>query len=131
MGRFYKYSFGNILEIARQKPNATHVAGLYAWNQLGHKVRKGERGIRILAPMIGVRRKKDGEAEKDIRTQNTAVIVGFRPAYVFDVSHTAGKELPSLSVRMTGDAGAYRDRLIEFTVARGTALEFKESLAPA
>ncbi len=84
MGRFHYYSFGNILEIARQRPNATRVAGLYAWNQLGRKVRKGERGIRILAPVVGIRRKKDSEAEKDIRTQNQAVLVGFRSAYVFD-----------------------------------------------
>ena len=97
MGRFHAYSFGNILEIARQKPDATRVAGLYAWNQLGRKVRKGERGIRILAPVIGVRRKKDAEAEKDIRTQNQAVLVGFRSAYVFDVTQTEGKDLPELS----------------------------------
>ena len=90
MGRFHNYSFGNILEIARQKPDATRVAGLYAWNQLGRKVKKGEHGIRILAPVIGVRRKKDEEAEKDIRTQNQAVLVGFRAAYVFDVSQTEG-----------------------------------------
>ena len=32
MGRFHNYSFGNILEIARQKPDATRVAGMYAWN---------------------------------------------------------------------------------------------------
>jgi hypothetical protein len=80
MGRFHSYSFGNILEIARQKPDATRVAGLYAWNQLGRKVKKGERGIRILAPVIGIRRKKDEEAEKDTRTQNQAVLVGFRAA---------------------------------------------------
>ena len=55
---------------------------IYAWNQLGRKVKKGEHGIRILAPVIGVRRKKDEEAEKDIRTQNRAVLVGFRAAYV-------------------------------------------------
>jgi len=67
------------------------VAGLYAWNQLGRKVKKGVRGIRILAPVIGIRRKKDEEAEKDIRTQNQAVLVGFRAAYVFDVSETDGK----------------------------------------
>ena len=85
MGRFHNYSFGNILEIARQKPDATRVAGFYAWHQLGRKVKKGEHGIRILAPMIGVRRKKGEEAEKDIRTQNQAVLVGFRAAYVFDV----------------------------------------------
>ena len=41
MGKFHNYSFGNILEIARQKPDATRVAGLYAWNQLSRKVMKG------------------------------------------------------------------------------------------
>jgi hypothetical protein len=131
MGRFHNYSFGNILEIARQKPDATRVAGLYAWNQLGRKVKKGEHGIRILAPVIGVRRKKDEEAEKDIRTQNQAVLVGFRAAYVFDVSQTEGKELPEFSERVSGSAGEYRDRLVDFVIAQGIALEFKESIAPA
>jgi hypothetical protein len=131
MGRFHTYSFGNILEIARQKPDATRVAGLYAWNQLGRKVKKGERGIRILAPMIGIRRKKHEEAEKDIRTQNQAVLVGFRAAYVFDVSQTEGAELPEFSERVSGSAGEYRDRLVDFVIAQGIALEFKESIAPA
>ena len=84
MGRFHNYSFSNILEIARQKPDATRVAGLYAWNQLGRKVMKEQKGIRILAPIIGIKRKKDEEAEKDITKQNTRVLVGFRNAYVFD-----------------------------------------------
>src|SRR3984885_5623574 len=57
MSRFHNYSFGNVLEIARQRPDATRVAGLYAWNQLGRKVRKGGKGIRILAPIMGIRRK--------------------------------------------------------------------------
>jgi hypothetical protein len=131
MGRFHNYSFGNILEIARQKPDATRVAGLYAWNQLGRKVKKGEHGIRILAPVIGVRRKKDEEAEKDIRTQNQAVLVGFRAAYVFDVSQTEGTELPEFSERVSGNAGEFRDRLVDFVISQGIALEFKESIAPA
>jgi len=84
MGRFHNYSFGNILEIARQRPSATRVAGMYAWNQLGRRINKGEKGIRILAPMIGIRRKKDSEAEKDITKQNQPVLVGFRAAYVFE-----------------------------------------------
>ena len=131
MGRFHNYSFGNILEIARQKPDATRVAGMYAWNQLGRKVIKGQKGIRILAPMIGIRRKKDEEAEKDIRTQNQAVLVGFRAAYVFDVSQTEGAELPEFSERVSGSAGEYRDHLVDFVIAQGIALEFKESIAPA
>jgi hypothetical protein len=131
MGRFHNYSFGNILEIARQKPSATRVAGMYAWNQLGRRVNKGEKGIRILAPVIGVKRKKDTEAAQDIRTQNQAVLVGFRSAYVFDVSQTEGKELPEPSERVTGNVGEYRERLVDFILAQGIQLEFKESIAPA
>jgi hypothetical protein len=95
MGRFHNYSFGNILEIARQKPSATRVAGMYAWNQLGRRVNKGEKGIRILAPMTGVRRKKDDEAAKDVRTQNQSVLVGFRSVYVFDVCKPKAWSFPS------------------------------------
>lgn len=84
MSRFHNCSFGNILEIARQKPDATRVAGLYAWNQLGREVKRGERGIRILAPIVGIRRKPHEEAEKDITKQNRPVLVGFRNAYVFE-----------------------------------------------
>ncbi len=131
MGRFHNYSFGNILEIARQKPDATRVAGLYAWNQLKRRVKKGERGIRILAPVIGIKRKKDEEAEKDIRTQNHGVLVGFRSAYVFDVSQTDGEELPELSTKVSGDVGERRERLIDFIITQGIQLEFKESIAPA
>ena len=56
MSRFHNYSFGNILEIARQKPDATRVAGMYAWNQLGRRVKKGEKGngtVHIRCRVIG------------------------------------------------------------------------------
>jgi antirestriction protein ArdC len=128
MGKFHTYSFGNILEIARQMPSASRVAGLYAWNQLGRKVKKGQKGIRILAPMLGTKRKKDKEAEKDITKQNQPVLVGFR---VFDVIQTEGAELPDLKERVKGDVGEYRERLIDFILAQGIELEFKESIAPA
>jgi hypothetical protein len=82
--RFHSYSFGNILEIARQKPEATHVAGLYTWNQLGRRVKKGEQGIRILAPIIGAKRKPQEESKKDLTRQNVPVPIGFRAAYVFE-----------------------------------------------
>ena len=81
--------------------------------------------------MVGVRRKKDSEADKDIGTQNQAVLVGFRSAYVFDVCQTEGKALPELSERVTGNVGEYRERLVDFVTAQGITLEFKESIAPA
>jgi hypothetical protein len=130
MGRFHNYSFGNILEIARQKPNATRVAGFWKWKELGRSVKKGEKGIRILAPIIGVRRKKDEEAEKDITKQNMAVLVGFRSAYVFDVSQTEGAELPELR-EISGNVGENRDRLISFIEQQGIELVFSDRIAPA
>ena len=59
MARFHNYSFGNILQIARQRPDATRVAGFGAWKELGRFVKRGEKGIQILAPVVGYRRKKD------------------------------------------------------------------------
>jgi antirestriction protein ArdC len=133
MGRFHNYSFGNILEIARQKPDATRVAGLYAWNQLGRKVMKGQKGIRILAPMIGTRKKKDTETTRssDPAAVNKPVLVGFRAVYVFDVSQTEGAELPQFTERTRGEVGEYNTRLQAFIEAQGIGLEFKESIAPA
>ncbi len=130
MSNFHNYSFGNILQIARQKPDATRVAGLYAWNQLGRRVKKGEKGIQILAPMIGTKRKKDAEAEQDITKQNVPVLVGFRAVYVFDVLQTEGKELPGMD-GVKGEVGEQRDRLIDFITAQGIELEFNERIAPA
>jgi hypothetical protein len=104
---------------------------MYAWNQLARKVIKGQKGIRILAPMIGIRKKKEKEAEKDITKQNQPVLIGFRSAYVFDVSQTEGAPLPELSERVTGEVGEYRERLIDFLMAQGIELEFKESIASA
>jgi hypothetical protein len=87
MGKFHSYSFGNILEIARQMPSASRVAGLYAWNQLGRKVKKGQKGIRILATMLGTKRKKDSEAERSTPDQNQPMLVGFRAVYVFKTDY--------------------------------------------
>jgi hypothetical protein len=106
------------------------VAGLYAWNQLGRSVKKGEKGIRILAPIIGVQAQAEGEAEKDITKQNTRVLVGFRNAYVFDVSQTEGVDLPEMR-EISGDVGENRDRLLSFIEQQGIELVFTEKIAPA
>jgi hypothetical protein len=57
-----------------QALTSTRLAGLYVWNQLGRKVKKGEKGIRILASIIGIKRKKEEEAEKGVTRQNTRVL---------------------------------------------------------
>lgn len=130
MSRFHNYSFGNVLEIARQMPTATRVAGFRTWKNMGRSVNAGAKGIRILAPIVGVRRKKDEEAEKDITKQNTRVLLGFRNAYVFDISQTNGVDLPSLH-EVNGDPGENIDRLAAFLKSRSIALVYNANIAPA
>ncbi len=49
--KFHSYSLGNLLLIGAQAPQATtRVAGFRGWQSVGRQVRKGERGIAILAP---------------------------------------------------------------------------------
>ena len=86
MARFHNYSFGNILAIARQRPTATRVAGIRTWNELGRFVKKGEKGIQILAPIVGHRRRKDAadESNADQEAKPTPVLIGFRAVYVFE-----------------------------------------------
>ena len=130
MGRFHNYSFGNIMLIARQKPDATNVAGLRTWNSLGRFVKRGEKGILILAPMIG-HKKADSvaEATEDAK-QSQAQLHGFRAVYVFDISQTEGKDLPTLT-EVQGDVSGYRERLVKFVESRGITLDYSETIAPA
>lgn len=130
MSRFHNYSFGNVLEIARQMHTATRVAGFWTWKNLGRSVNAGAKGIRILAPIVGVKRKKHEEAEKNITTQNTRALLGFRNAYVFDISQTSGVDLPEMH-QVSGDPGENIERLAAFLKAQGIALVYTEKIAPA
>jgi len=130
MSRFHQYSFGNVMEIARQMPTATRVAGFWTWKNLGRNVKAGQKGIRILAPIVGVRRKKDAEANKDITKQNERALLGFRNAYVFDISQTDGVDLPSLH-EVSGDPGENIDRLAAFVKSKGIQLVYNANIAPA
>jgi hypothetical protein len=130
MSRFHNYSFGNLLEIARQMPTATRVAGFWTWKNLGRSVNAGAKGIRILAPIVGVKRKKDSEAEKDITKQNTRTLSGFRNTYVFDISQTNGVDLHEMHV-VSGDPGENIERLALFLKSQGIQLVYNEKIAPA
>ena len=100
MARFPRYSFNNCILIAVQFPEARIVQGFHAWKKLGRFVKKGEKGIGIIAPMIG--RKKDEDGPADDSTGKT--IFGFKVVHVFDVSQTEGDELPEFA-QVSGDPG--------------------------
>ena len=130
MSRFHNYSFGNVLEIARQMPTATRVAGFWTWKNMGRSVKAGEKGIRILAPIVGVRRKSNEEVNKEAATKNERILLGFRNAYVFDVSQTDGIDLPEMR-QISGYPGDNLERLAAFVRSRGIELSYNEKIAPA
>ncbi len=102
MSRFHDYSAGNCILIFTQRPDASYVAGYRRWKQQFHRyVRKGERGIRIIAP-VRVRKKTEDEDES----------VSFRAVSVFDISQTDGEPLPSyMSETISGQVDDYESFL--------------------
>jgi hypothetical protein len=126
IGRFHRYSLRNVMLIASQNPAATHVAGFHTWHKLGRFVKKGEKGILILAPIV--RPKNQGVEQTETDESSTAV--GFRAAYVFDICQTDGQELPEIGT-VTGNPSKYRERFDKFIAERGIALEYSSDIAPA
>ncbi len=119
MSKFHHYSFGNCLLIFFQCPEASAVAGYTTWKRLGRTVKKGEKGIQILAPcpttLLVEQNKLDAQGQTILgpdgqpETESTLLkLQRFKIVYVFDVSQTEGKELPSLGVdELTGDVEGF------------------------
>jgi hypothetical protein len=106
MSRFHDYSIGNQILIMLQKPDATKVAGFNTWKELGRWVKKGEKGISILAPVFPTRetvwQRRDG-AEWTVRRINrewgvyiTRTAEGYEPNTLsgeFDTKWDAEKQV--------------------------------------
>ena len=120
MAQFHDYSNNNILLILWQNPDASYVAGYKTWENLERYVRKGEKGITILAPCpkkyvksVPVVDPKTGETlvdetGKPIKESMEVSYTSFRPATVFDISQTEGKALPSLAEELSGQVQDYQ-----------------------
>jgi antirestriction protein ArdC len=120
MARFHKYSWHNTFLIAAQRPTATRVAGFHTWRAVGRCVRKGEKGIAIVAPVV--RRRADDEDRDDARPPLT-----FRVAHVFDVDQTDGQPLPEIA-RASGEPGHALSAIRTAIAAHGIALDYADSL---
>ena len=116
--KFHQYSLGNVLLVLAQKPDATRLAGFHTWLRLGRHVRKGEHGIRILAPMT-VRKAETEEDEPQTVTR-------FRVVTVFDISSTDGDPLPEhpcQTLTTDSERGAWLyGRLLDIARAEGISV---------
>jgi antirestriction protein ArdC len=118
--RFHRYSFGNAVLIAAQCPGATRVAGYRAWQRLGRTVRRGERAIWILAPMVVAK----GDPGRTPDDRPDKVVRGFKYVPVFDVSQTEGEPVPVICTPLAGDApGSCFDRLADAARSLGYRVE--------
>lgn len=98
--QFHQYSFNNTLLIQLQCSTASRVAGFQAWRKLGRNVRKGEKGIWILAPMT----RKVSNDDDAVVDDKARVLMGFKPVPVFDIAQTDGEPLPeSCCTLLDGD----------------------------
>lgn len=105
--RFHRYSYGNTLLILAQCPEARSIAGFSTWRRLGRSVKRGERAIWIVAPLI---REAKGSSTRPPELQ------GFRRVAVFDVSQTEGDDLFEICRPLEGaDDGQH------FAALRGVA----------
>jgi hypothetical protein len=118
--RFHHYSFNNVLLIAAQYHEATRVAGFNAWKKSNRFVRKGEKAIWILAPMVYKNAAaEDGEPDRVIR--------GFKFVPVFDVTQTDGEDLPSICSRIDGnDPAGHYAQLVTVAQSIGFVVEDHE-----
>jgi antirestriction protein ArdC len=127
--RFHNYSINNQLLIYLQCPDATRVCGYRAWQRLGRQVRKGERGIQILAPCRRRVSPAGGEREQD-EVERIEILTGFRVVHVFDVSQTDGAELAEVAPRrLTGEVPQQLIDALEQRVADEGFMLRREAIA--
>lgn len=127
MSRFRKYSWANVLLIQSQFPQATRVGGYHFWLKLGRHVRKGEKGIAILAPMVGRRRRSDIE---ELDENDGTRLIGFKACHIWDILQTDGAALPEFAT-VRGPPQQYLARLIQFVTSQNIKLEYDLGIAPA
>lgn len=114
--RFHRYSFGNVMLILAQRPDATRVAGYNTWLKMHRYVKKGERGIKIIVPMSKKVVDEAGNEEKR---------VFFGTGNVFDYAQTDGEPLPEVETPvLTGQEGVgLLVPLYELAVSEGISAE--------
>ena len=115
--RFHAYSFGNLMLILWQKPTATRVAGYRTWQKINRYVRKGEKGIAILAPCI--------YADKENETKSH---IFFKTVHVFDLSQTEGESLPEINWRTTEQNTALQEALTALVAANGWQVAYTDDI---
>ena len=127
MGKFYNYSVNNTILIWMQKPDASLVAGYQTWQKkFKRQVRKGEKGITILAPCPHKFTKKIEDEEGNVEEKEIQY-TSFRATTVFDISQTDGDEIPRIPCNeLTGEVENFEELLEKLKAVSPVPVSFED-----
>ncbi len=147
LSKFHRYSLHNQILIWLQKPDATLVAGFQTWKQKFKRwVKKGEKGIAILAPRVLQPKAKEQEEDAGETPEGPVLLstlvrgegeentaprrrVCFTTVYVFDISQTEGDPLPDeLEWRERAKDADVEAALTAFANSKGIAVEIVDEM---
>ena len=123
MAKFPRYSVNNTMLIMMQRPDAQLCQSFTGWKQMGRYVKKGEKGISILAPApYKIEREQTKLDEKGrpvfdadgepVKEKVEVTIRAFKVVKTFDLSQTDGKELPTIGPsELVGNIEGYPELL--------------------
>jgi len=148
LSKFHQYSLHNLILISIQKPDATLVAGFLTWkHKFNRWVKKGEKGIAILAPRVYQPKDAPQDDLKETTAPEGPVILStlvrgeeeenqkprkritFTTVYVFDISQTEGDPLPDeLDWREKEKDPEVEKGLTAFAESRGIQVEIVDEM---
>lgn len=117
--KFHEYSANNIFLIMLSRPDATRVAGYNQWLKLGRHVKRAERGIQILAPLV--------HKNVDENGIESTHLYGFKVTHVFDFSQTEGDPLPQQPAwKSLGQNDELRKKLMKYAQSKGISVSYEK-----
>lgn len=139
LSKFHDYSYNNALLIMMQKPDASLCAGYKSWQKYGRQVKRGEKGIRIIAPVMrkvkveenekmeeAKETKETGKEDLEETEQKVVMIPKYQIVSVFDVSQTEGEALPIYEVNeLKGNVEHYEDMISYLVELSPVTVDFR------
>lgn len=132
-----RYSINNQILIMMQKPDATMCQSFTGWKEMGRFVKKGEKGIRVMAPApYKIEReqdKLDGNGKpildadgEPVKERVEVKVNAFKPVSTFDISQTDGEPVPRLGVdELVGTVEGYETLMEAIRQASPVPISFE------
>ena len=133
LAKFHDYSLNNSVLIAMQMPEATRVASYRSWQRdFGRHVKRGERGIEVLVPMVVKSKLGNDEqaTQDDEENAERKRLLGFKVGHVFDVSQTEGEPLPEIASQVSADVSDFDSLMGAIEAVSSYPIEVVDGLPP-